>query len=194
MRARRRGAVLGWGLLGFACLQLGLALLLEHHGPEFRDPEYGLKLRCLRQRLAEHPNRPLLLMLGSSRPAVGFRPGVLPPAGDDPDSDPLVFNFALISSGPVLELLCLQRLLDDGIRPDFILVECWPLMWEGRGGKFVEGVRLQTGRLGLLDLRRLWPFAGDRRRLLRVWGSVPLAPALLPLRALPPPLPPHPPS
>src|SRR5262249_57475954 len=111
----------------------------------------------LRRRVAAPPHRPLLLMLGSSRPAVGFRPGVLSPAGDDPDSGPLVFNFSLLSSGPVLELLCLQRLLDDGIRPDFVLVECWPLMWENRGGKFIEGHGLDTGRLGLLDLPRLWP-------------------------------------
>src|SRR5262249_15453786 len=33
------------------------------------------------------------------------------------------------------------------------------------------------GRLGLLDLRRLWPFAVNRRRLLREWCSVHLAPA-----------------
>jgi hypothetical protein len=168
---------LAWGVAGFLCLQLGLVAVMEHWRPEFRDPEYGSKLSGLRQRQAEQPGRPLILVLGSSRAAVGFRPGVLSGESDSA-KEPLVFNFSLLSSGPVLELLCLQRLLADGIRPDFVLVECWPLMWENRGGKFIEGRGLDAARLGLLDLPRLWPHAADRERLVRDWCSVHLTPWL----------------
>jgi hypothetical protein len=175
-RPQSRG-VLGWGLLVFACLQVGLVAAMEHWRPEFRDPEYAVKLHCLRQRLAEQPGRPLLLIIGSSRPAVGFRPSMLPPNVGAPEREPLVFNFGLLSSGPILELLCLQRLLDDGIRPDFVLIECWPLIWD-QHGKRVETAQLDAARLGLVDLPRLWPYAASQERLLREWGLVHLVPWL----------------
>jgi hypothetical protein len=84
-----------------------------------RDPEYGTK----RARLAENRGRPLRLVLGSSRTNLGIHPVALPPlpavpARDGAPTEPVVFNASLMAAGPVLQLLCLRRLLSNGIRPD----------------------------------------------------------------------------
>src|SRR5947209_4973159 len=61
---RKAWAAFAWFAAFFLCAQLALALVMESWRPELRDPELGRKLALLRARLAEHPDRPLLLMLG----------------------------------------------------------------------------------------------------------------------------------
>src|SRR5262245_35057177 len=114
---------LAWGLAVFVGAQLALAAAIEQWRPEWRDPEYGTKRRLLHALLAEQPDRPLLLVLGSSRTDAGLRPDRLP---DVLPGSPVVFNFSLVGSGPFKELLCLHRLLAEGIRPQWLIVECWP--------------------------------------------------------------------
>src|SRR5262249_18232439 len=128
-RARLSGRLsLVTALACFAVGQVGFTAMIGTRYPEIQDPEYGTRLRNLRTRLAEGGwAQPDVLAMGSSRIAVGFRPGVLTPVGDS-GSPRLVFNFGLCYSGPLLELMCLHRLLADGIRPCFILLELWPPM------------------------------------------------------------------
>src|SRR5436309_15719018 len=71
-----RSALL-WGLLGFAALQAGYLLLVQLWRPDLRDPEYGYKRDCLLACVRAEPERPLVLVLGSSRTEMGFRPDVL---------------------------------------------------------------------------------------------------------------------
>jgi hypothetical protein len=125
---RGRGALL-WGAAFFACAQLGLLATMATGRPELRDPEYGLKLKHLKARLTEHCARqPSILVMGSSRVAVGFRPDVMSIHSEGGHGHPVVFNFGLCYSGPVLELICLRRLLADGIHPDWIVLEIWPTL------------------------------------------------------------------
>jgi len=66
-----------------------------------------------------------MIVLGSSRSEQGFRPSLLPidmPGG----KAPLVFNLARGGSSPLLHLMTLRRLLADGIRPDWVLLEVFP--------------------------------------------------------------------
>jgi hypothetical protein len=122
-------SVLGWTLAWFVVSQLGLGLFLARVRPEVRDPEYGSLLQTLRQRLRESPGRPLVLVLGSSRSANLFRPA-LPAA----PSDPVVFNFATLASGPVRQLQMLRRLLAEGIRPREVVMELWTPFLNQRPG------------------------------------------------------------
>jgi hypothetical protein len=163
-------AVMAWSVLVFVGLQLTLNAVLDFARPELRDPEYGLKLQRLRQRLAEAPGRPLVIVLGSSRAAEGFRPAALP-AGACPEGQPVVFNFALMGSGPVMELVCLRRLLADGIRPDLVLVECWPPAWHGE-----EEDRIRIQRLSCLDLGLLMRYSARPVHLWLQWLPERLAP------------------
>src|SRR5688572_11146134 len=82
-------AVLLWGAMAFFAMQIGLNVFMERKRPALRDPEFGFKLAFLQRRMADNPGQPMLLMLGSSRPALGFRPDVLRP------KNLVVFNFCL---------------------------------------------------------------------------------------------------
>jgi hypothetical protein len=127
--ASRPRAVVCGALTLFVGVQLALALFLTRTRPEVRDPEYGSLLNALEARIAEYPNRPLVLILGSSRSANLFRP--LPPG---PGPDPLLFNFATLKTGPLRELQMLNRLLARGVRPCGLVVEVWPPYLTHRGG------------------------------------------------------------
>ncbi len=125
----RRGtsrATVFWFVLVFLAMHVVLAAVSSD--PRVRDPEYGRRASQLRARIAENPGRPLVLVLGSSRPAMGLRPSeweATRPA-DPAHPDPLIFNMALIGSGPMMELMALRRIYADGFRPSLVLLEYWP--------------------------------------------------------------------
>jgi hypothetical protein len=155
-----------WGLVVFVGAQLALAAAMERWRPEWRDPEYGAKRLLLRARLAEQPGRPLLLVLGSSRTDVGIRPDRLP---DDLPGSPVIFNFSLVGSGPFKELLCLHRLLAEGVRPNALILECWPFYWSQEGNRG-EVRRLPVERLAWTDLAVVRRYTDEPGELYRNWG------------------------
>src|SRR5262249_14797014 len=124
-------AALAWGVALFACGQLLLAVVMDWRKPVLRDPPYGYKLKRLRTLLAQEPGRPLALILGSSRTEFGIGPGLLPETPDG--QNPVVFNFALAGTGPLGELLCLNRLLAEGIRPQWVILEVLPALLHQEG-------------------------------------------------------------
>jgi hypothetical protein len=164
---RARGALL-WGLAAFVAGQLALAWALNGWW-RVRDPEYGLRLNSLRARTAERaPGRPLLLFLGSSRVATGFRPDQVsenrPAAGR-----PVVFNFGMCRAGPVLELLTLRRLLADGVRPDGVFVEVWPFLSANSAASQMSG--FQPERLRRQDRRAMRAYYADSRPRAQRWAE-----------------------
>ncbi|OYV90071.1 MAG: hypothetical protein B7Z73_06395 [Planctomycetia bacterium 21-64-5] len=94
--------------------------------PGLREPEYGRKLALLKTQLRQLPQRPLLLLLGSSRTAYGVRPDRLFDAATV--ETPLVYNFGILGGGPLYELLYFQRLLAAGIRPRWVVIEVHPAL------------------------------------------------------------------
>jgi hypothetical protein len=151
VRARK---ALVFGLVLFTGLQLGSAVVIEYWRPDLRYPEDGQKRKRL-QRLAKNPDRPLLLVLGSSRTGVGLRPELLTSCRAASGKRPLVFNFGLQGAGPVQELLCLKRVLDAGIRPTWALIEVLPYALPAEA-TCSEPMLL---RLNRRDLDRLWRFS-----------------------------------
>jgi hypothetical protein len=139
----RAKAALVWGVLAFLAGQGVLAYVVSHSNPEIRDPEYGYRLRRLREQAAAAPDRPLFLILGSSRTLSGICPPALPPWPADTGVEPRVFNFSMLGSGPVRELLTLRRLLAAGYRPDWLLLELWPPFWPQQGYWLDEGHIMQ---------------------------------------------------
>jgi hypothetical protein len=130
MSRRRRNAnpraVLLWAVLGFIGVQVALDVGVVARHTEMDDPEYGRRLAILRERIAEEPGRPLLLMLGSSRTEVNFRPERLPTLQTASGEQALPFNFSHLGAGPGMNLVELRRLLRDGIRPAWLVVEVMP--------------------------------------------------------------------
>jgi hypothetical protein len=131
MKAGRRHvlgarATLGWGALAFLGFQMILNVAVVEQRIELQDLEFAQRLKMLRARIAENPHRPLLLMLGSSRTVASFMPEKLPPLQTASGEQPLVFNFSHLGAGPGMNLLELHRLLRNGIRPDWLMVEIMP--------------------------------------------------------------------
>src|SRR6476620_5735179 len=119
MRSRRTAprlrAILGWGCLLFLLLQVLILVMVEGYFPETYDPEYDVRIHLLRQALAEHPDRPLLLLTGSSRTAMCFRPEVLQTLRDPSGTEVLPFNLSHFGGNHTLQLMLLRRLLRQGI-------------------------------------------------------------------------------
>jgi hypothetical protein len=122
-----------WGVVAFLVGQAVLSYIASHIHPEIRDPEFGYRLLRLRQLAADAPDRPLCLILGSSRTLCGICPPALPKWPADAGPEPCVFNFSQFCAGPVRELQTLRRLLADGHRPDWLLLEAWPPYWPQHG-------------------------------------------------------------
>src|SRR5690242_20548879 len=91
-QSRRARRVLLWLVLVFVVGEAAFFALRETLVPEFRDPEYAMKLGKLRRRLRQGPEgSPLILALGSSRVDFGFRPDVLA-VNQRTGRVPIVFN------------------------------------------------------------------------------------------------------
>lgn len=167
LRRSRGRAALASAVACFMLGQLVLVLAIDYADVELRDPFWGRKLALLRQRLAQEPDRPLLLVLGTSRTALGLKPAFAP-LPSMADARPVVFNFGMIGAGPIQELLVLRRLLAEGIRPERILIEIHPLLLHEDAG-FGELTALPAARLGWRDLRVLGDYVYDWRQLYRGW-------------------------
>jgi hypothetical protein len=174
--AIRARSALAWGVALFVCAQIGVRLLLQAD-PELGEREFGRKLSYLRAALAENPGRPLILMLGSSRMATGFRPEALPRLPATSGRTPVAFNFALVGSGPEISHLVLHRLLAAGIRPAWVYVEYWPPFWTTeRSFRDVRG-QIDIGRLDPQGVQLLGGYLRRPRILYRAWIEAQVAPS-----------------
>lgn len=187
VRARLRGrSALLWALVAFVAGQAGFRLAL-HWQPVLADREYGRKLTFLRQQLEAHPGKPLVVMLGSSRAVTGFRPEALPALRTAAGQEPVVFNYAQTGAGPVMTLLCLHRLLAAGIRPDLVLVECWPVHWYVQyttDDYLAQTDLINLSCVGWNAAKLLAQYSTNPRRLQRRWCRTQLVPLVANRRLL----------
>jgi len=152
-RRRQHRCTVLWVAAAFVALQAVLAVAVDGWLPEVRDPEYAAKERRLRERLAELPGRPLVLVLGSSRTAHGLYPALI--SGKPTDDQPLVFNFSFPGCGPFLQRVCFERLRAAGIKPDMLFIEVMPAFFNLQRSdlldqSMLDGARLSWQELGLL--------------------------------------------
>ncbi len=173
--ARQTRACLLWSLAFFAVAQTGMLIATQSYWPHLRDPEFGYKLTLLRKLRTEEPDRPLLVLLGSSRTGQGLRPAALPQLRTSDGRTPLVFNFSLVGSGPLAELVTLHRLLDAGIRPDWLAVEVLPALL-GRTIDACGDAGAGVSRVGCNDLRLLCNYVPNPGTLTHRWFNVQLWP------------------
>jgi hypothetical protein len=157
-----------WALACFAAAHIGMLIATQSFWPHLRDPEFGYKLSALRRQRAEEPDRPLLVLLGSSRTGQGIRPGVLSELRTPDGRIPLVFNFSQVGSGPLAELVTLCRLLDAGIRPDWLAVEILPALL-GRTADAFGDVGTGISRLSWKDVRLLSHYVRDPNTMKHRW-------------------------
>jgi hypothetical protein len=164
-RVRRRGrTAVGWWLVLFAGSQVVFAGMLETGAGGLRDPEYYDRLARVEARRAERPGRPVMVALGSSRVAMGFRPAVLA----DRPGEAVAVNFGLTGGGPLAAGLTLDRLVRDGARPDAVVVEYWPPYFTPALG---EVDRLDVNRLNRADLAAVSLVLPDPAAVGRRWSE-----------------------
>jgi hypothetical protein len=171
---RRPKAILAWPAGCLVALHLFLGLGVDQFWPEVRDPEYLLLRDRLAARRAEAPGRPLVLLMGSSRTQMGLRADRL--CGSVGGNAPLVFNFGVPGSGPMLQRVVLRRLLDDGLRPDLVFLEVMPMSLGLGGGVATEERFLDPARLDAAEATGLLPYYHQPHRLARQWVTARLVP------------------
>lgn len=140
--------------------------LLETVRPEWRDPEFGCRLRSFQALQAEQPASPIVVALGSSRTQMAFSPNHMP----IPETGPIVFNFGRSGSGPIRQLMILHRLLDQGIRPDAVIIEFMPATYHA---ETVEDIfDKQTSLLSHRDVALLTRYVDEPRPFWGRWAHV----------------------
>ena len=125
---------------------------VERWRPMWGDAEYGYRIKHLRQRLASEPDKPLLVMLGSSRVGNGFEADDLPPPDATVANAPIVFNMSMAGGTHVVELFMLHRLLALGIHPRYVVIEVLAPALRADEDWFAPGVIPWEGRLRWSDL------------------------------------------
>jgi hypothetical protein len=167
-----------WTVMVFAASQPVLHLYLEWRRPEVQDPLYEIRLRSLQSRLTRSPGSPLVLALGSSRTKYGLWPAVMQgwPASDA--SRPVIYNFGINGAGHIRELMYFRRLLADGIRPDWLLVEIWPPLWAEKGYFAERRMVVGEDELHWRDVPLLYQYFRGERDVL-AWAGRQLFPLRL---------------
>jgi Protein of unknown function (DUF1574) len=160
VRHRRAGRAVVSAAVVFVVAQLALHIALETVRPEWRDPEYGWRLKALRA--LDPGGRPLVVAFGSSRTQMGLSPHDLGAGA------PVVFNFGQAGAGPMQTLVNLRRVLDAGVKPDAVLVEIMPatLAYRGTSESFYHDT---IARLDAADLWRLAPYCESTTALRNRW-------------------------
>jgi hypothetical protein len=69
---------------------------------------------------------------------MSFAPERLPPLPTAAGDDCLPFNFGHVGGGPVMNLMQVHRLLADGVRPDWLLLEVMPAFVSHEGWQFIS--------------------------------------------------------
>ena len=175
--ARQARSALLWCLSCFVLSELGLEVASGRRLPEMRDPEYGVRIERLQQRIRSKRQRPFtVLMLGSSRTTLGFVGSRLEGCLVEGLCRPvLVYNFGLTGAGPILEELILHRLSRNGIKPDFLVLEVMPPLLAGQWPHELN--RLPITRLWLHELPPLERYGATVAHLRSYWWQSRPAPA-----------------
>ena len=121
-----------WALVVLTVGHVAFVGLADCFAPEVYDPQYAARLARLRAARAEHPERPLLVLFGSSRTCQLFRPERMAPLEAPDGRTVLPFNFSRTGGGPIYCRLAYGRLRDEGLTPDFAVIELMPALFVKR--------------------------------------------------------------
>ncbi len=110
-------------------------------GAETPDAEYDARLAIARTAQTEHPDRPLGLVIGTSRTTAAFRPEWLA------DTAGVYWvNAGRVGAGPGFSRVMLSRFLRDGVRPAVVVFEVMPALFA------IEDPNIFFAHLGPRDL------------------------------------------
>jgi hypothetical protein len=147
-----------WAFVGIVVIWAGFVVLAEVKYPWWYDREYEVRHDLLNERVAEHPERPLLAVVGSSRIGTAFCPSELPPIYDAEGRQVLPFNYSHHGSGPRLNLMQMHRLLRAGTVPTWLVIEIVPA--------HMRYEAISSGLASAADIPELMPYENKPKLLL----------------------------
>jgi len=170
---KRHRLVVRWIVAVFLISQVGLAVSVDQFAPNVRDPEYAQLQHLLSDRIAESPDQPVAVFVGSSRVVQGF--DAARAAGDE---QVVLFNFGVPGSGPYFQEIILDRLRASGIKPDILFLELLHPFLNAAGPQAMDQGLLDGARLSAGEAAGLLKY-GSRSRTgpLRRWAYARLLPA-----------------
>jgi hypothetical protein len=170
-RLKRSGrAVVLWAVCFYAVAQPALLLAIKERWRPVQSTNEVWKWTQLRRLVARAPERPLVLMLGSSRTAWAFRASRLD-GMPDPEGRPLlVYNGGVPATGAIHQWLYVRDRLAEGIRPRLLLLEYLPPLLRApqRGLTSEEGM-LEGAWLSPRQLLDIAPYLVRPRRQACNW-------------------------
>lgn len=175
--SRTARALVWWIPFWYVVAQLTLFVWMDENWQLNRTRVEHDKWEQLHQRLAEMPDRPLVLMLGSSRTDWAFQAGRLSGL-PGPDGRPLLcYNLAVPTTGPIHQHLYVNDLLAEGIRPRLLLLEfATPYLIQSRRNGQSEEHNTVSRWISAHQLHFMLPYLRNRRRALLEWLEGRLAP------------------
>lgn len=142
---------------------------------DFWDPQYASKAAVLRNYIRQHPGKPMLVCLGSSKVDYGVRPDVVQDWSARP-GNPELFNFGMSGSDLFREWLTLRRLVADGLKPQGVCIEILPILLCKKDSLFIYNESLSIrGRPG--ELPQYYRYAQDVKSFRSAWYQSRLNPA-----------------
>jgi hypothetical protein len=174
---QRGGRVLLWAVGFYAIAQIALVCTMEN----FLPVAFRSLLRAKQERLAEivanNPDRPLLLALGSSRTEHGLEAERLTDLTASNGQPYIAYNYGLPALGALYSSLSLRETLDAGIHPQLLLVEYLPpLLNDPKKGCVSEEAWTAASWLSLPQLVRMWPYFKHPGQKGRDWLEARVAP------------------
>jgi hypothetical protein len=175
MRQSGRAVAL-WALGLYGASLLAVLPVLDHWPPlPYNTGSY--KWRQLCERVAQAPDRALLVMIGSSRIEGLFQAARLDGMPCEDGKRLLAYNFGAPAAGPAHELLYVSTMLQAGIRPRLLLVEYLPLMLnEPHRGLISEENWTSAPWRSLTEMSSLSPYWARPLDKWRDWVEARLAP------------------
>lgn len=171
-RAVKSRRAIAWAFFGILAINGALALMLDQFRPDLRDPEYKLVSEILHQRVEERPHDKLILFLGSSRVALGID------AGEISEPGTLAYNFGIPGAGPFMMNVNWDRLIEEGIRPDEVVIELMHPFYNSAKGPTLDHAFLDASRLSVQEASTLVGYGNRSAMSLRRMGIARLFPAM----------------
>jgi hypothetical protein len=175
-QSRRRGAraAVLWAVAVAVLTNVALAVAVETVLPKLRDPEYGYRITPLHAHQQAHPDRPLVLMLGTSRVQNSIDPTAM--GFPDQPGSPLVFNFGQSAASPLRQWLLLQKLEAEGVRPAAVVIEIFSATLSIPGPdddeyKRVAAFEHELVRFTYSDISRMESYVDDPLAIRRRWAA-----------------------
>ncbi len=175
---RTARVTLFWAVFFLAVFHAGLLCFLEKR-PALRDPLYHERLALLQQHLgAGREEKPaLVVMLGTSRTGNAFCARQMQEKlSTDLERPVVAFNFGLAGTGPVMQQINLRRMLQQGIKPDLVLLEVLPFYFLDYGDKPIEYDQLDLTRVSSEEMDVFAKYGVPRDAYRRRWNEIRMNP------------------